>query len=389
MDRIYCSGPSITQKEIDYVTDAVTTCWYGDANKYHVRFERAAAEYVGRKHAISVPTGTSAIHLSLLSMGIGAGDEVIVPEITWIGCSAPVHYVGAQPIFADIDPETFCISPAALQDCLTPRTRAVIVVDLYGTIPNFDEIKRICDRHNVQIIEDAAQAFGSELNGKRAGSFGTTSIFSLHGSKTVTSGEGGLMVTDSDALQQHALTLRDHGRRISGDRFLGEFDRYYWHFEIGNKFKMSSMQAALGLAQIERAAEILEHKHRIFDCYAAELADLETVELKRPRPGLVSSHWLPLVTLDSSLGIDKYHIMSRLEQENIDIRPAYYPLSSQPVYRDTAVGQQARARNLNAYRVSPLGFNLPSCPGMESKDVRRVVDALRQSIAAETGCGAA
>jgi perosamine synthetase len=239
MERIPVAGLWITQKEIDYVTDAVTNAWYGNANMYHERFEKAFAEYIGVKFAVALPTCTSALHLSLLALGVKEGDEVIAPDATWIATSAPISYVGGTPVFADIDHDTWCLSAESFQACITPRTKAVIPVDLYGGMPDMDAICAIARRHNIAIIEDAAEALGAEYKDRHAGSFGDTGVFSFHGSKTVTSGEGGMLVTDREDLFKRIQVLRDHGRQPG--------DRMFWNTEVAYKYKMSSMQAALGL----------------------------------------------------------------------------------------------------------------------------------------------
>jgi len=376
--RIPCAGPSITEREISYVTDAVTNCWYAEAGVYHERLEKAVSEYLGVKHVVTTPTGTSAIHLALLCLGIGPGDEVIVPELTWIGSSAPIQYVGATPVFADVEPEHWCLSAESLEANITPQTRAIILVDLYGDMPDMAEIRAIADRHGLAIIEDAAQAFGSSWQGRRAGAFGDLGIFSLHGSKTITAGEGGLLVTDRDDLYQRACTLRDHGRRLDGTRFFGDFDRYYYHFEIGNKFKMSSMQAALALAQVERADELVARKREIFSWYQEALADVEALRLHVERSGLTNSYWLPAVTIHPEHAVDTLCVMRELEKNRIDIRPLYYPLSSLPPYRETPSGQRAQQQNQIAYAESPRGFNLPSNLKMTREDAKRVVEVLRR-----------
>src|SRR5690606_10787220 len=175
-ERIPVSGPSITQKELDYVMDAVTNAWYKNATMYNDKFERSFAEYVGTQYAISMPSCTSAIHLSLLALGIGPGDEVIVPEITWIATAAPIHYVGATPVFADIDPKTWCLSAESFKKHITSRTKAVIPVDLYGNMPDMDSIRRVANENHIAIIEDAAQAMGSIYHGHKAGSLGDVAV---------------------------------------------------------------------------------------------------------------------------------------------------------------------------------------------------------------------
>ena len=254
MKTIPVAGPSITQKEIDYVAEATLGDWYENAGRFNARFERAFADHVGVRHAISLPSGTSAIHLSLAALGIGRGDEVVVPDATWIASAAPVTYVGAVPVFADIDPFTWCLDSDSFATCITPRTRAVIPVDLYGGMPDMEAINRIAGDKGIAVIEDAAQAIGSQYRGRRAGAFGDAGIFSFHGSKTLTTGEGGMMVSDRDDLYERARVLSDHGRPPG--------DRIFMNSEVAFKYKMSSMQAALGLAQLERIEELTARKRQ-------------------------------------------------------------------------------------------------------------------------------
>ena len=191
MDWIPVAGPWVTEKEVRYTADAAANGWYSSHNVYPERFERGFAEYVGVAHATSLPSCTSALHLALAALGIGPGDEVIVPDATWIATSAPISYVGAAPVFADIDGESWCLDPAALERAISPRTKAAIVVDLYGNMADMDAIAAIAKKHGIAIIEDAAEAVGSEYRGRKAGSFGDVATFSFHGSKTLTTGEGG------------------------------------------------------------------------------------------------------------------------------------------------------------------------------------------------------
>src|SRR3984893_18247540 len=256
MERIPIAGPSITHKEIDYVAGAVTNAWYDNANVYHERFEKAFADHLGLRFAVALPSCTSAIHLSLLALGIGPSDEVIVPDATWIASAAPITYVGATTVFADIDAKTWCLSARSFEKCITPKTRAVIPVDLYGNMPDWDAIVEVATRNNISVIEDAAEAAGAEYNGKKAGSFGDAGVFSFHGSKTLTTGEGGMLVTDRADIHQQALFLRDHGRQLG--------DKMFWNTQVAFKYRMSSMQAALGLAQLERLEELVARKRQIF-----------------------------------------------------------------------------------------------------------------------------
>ena len=265
MKRIPVAGPSITAREIDYVTDAVKTAWFGEANAYQQRFEAAAAERFQRRFAMALPSCTSALHLALAGLGIGPGDEVIVPELTWIATAAPISYVGAMPVFADVDVESWCLDAAALERCITPRTRAAIVVDLYGNMPDWTALEEVAARRRITLIEDAAEAIGSRYSGRPAGGFGTLSAFSFHGSKTMTTGEGGMLFTDDEALYLRCLQLRNHGSKPGDIMFFNE--------EIGFKYRMSSLQAALGLAQLERLDELVDRKREIFGWYWDRLAN--------------------------------------------------------------------------------------------------------------------
>lgn len=372
MERIPVAGPSITQKEIDYVTDAVTNAWYGNANVYHDRFEKAFAEYLGVRYATTLPSCTSAIHLALLALGVGPGDEVIVPDATWIASAAPITYVGATPVFADIDERTWCLSAESFEACITPATKAVITVALYGNMPDMDAIREVARRHGISIIEDAAEAIGSEYKGRKAGSFGDASVFSFHGSKTLTTGEGGMLVTNDAKLFERAQFLRDHGRKPG--------DKMFFNHEVAYKYKMSSMQAALGLAQLERIEELLEHKRRTFKWYEEELDGVDGVTLNYGAPDANLVYWMVTIVLDPKFNLKKQRLMEKMNEHNIDTRPFFFPLSSIPAYSETEQAGVARARNHVSYGLTPYGINLPSALNMTEEKVKRVCEALKDIL---------
>jgi len=374
MERIPIAGPSITQKEVDYVTDAVRNAWYSKANTYNERFEKAFAEYLGVKFALALPSCTSGLHLSLLALGVGAGDEVIVPDLTWIATSAPISYVGATPVFADVDEKTWCISAESLEKSITPRTKAVIPVDLYGGIPDMDKVCDIARRHGIAIIEDAAEAIGTEYKGRKAGTFGDTGVFSFHGSKVLTTGEGGMLVTDSEKLYNRTKFLSDHGRAPS--------EKMFWNAEIAYKYKMSSLQAALGLAQLERVNELVGRKRRIFDWYNSELGKIEGMTLNYEPPHTKHAYWMVTVILNEKFGLEKEKLMAHLSQKGISSRPIFYPLSSLPAYERFPQAKHAKENNMNAYRISPYGLNLPCSLGITKDQVRYVCDTLRSILQA-------
>jgi perosamine synthetase len=374
MERIPVSGPWITEKEIAYVTDAVTNAWYDSHAMYHERFERGFAAYVGVRHAVSLPSCTSGLHLALAALGVGPGDEVIVPDVTWIATAAPVQYVGATPVFADIDRASWCLSADALAQAITPRTKAVIVVDLYGNMPDMTAIEAVARSHGIAVIEDAAEAHGSEHAGKKSGSFGDVGVFSFHGSKTMTTGEGGMLVTDRTDLFDRVMCLRDHGR-APGDRF-------FFNREVAYKYKMSSMQAALGLAQLERIDELIARKRQIFAWYRDRLGGHPEITLNAEAPGTKNTYWMVSAVFGARRDIPKQQWMALMSERGIDCRPFFHPLSSIPAYHGTPQAVAAAKRNAVSYEISPHGLNLPSGLNLDEARVDRVCAAVRSILEA-------
>ena len=364
MKRIPIAGPWITDKEVSYVADAARNAWYEQANVYHERFERGFASYIGVRHAVALPSCTAAIHLALLALGVGPGDEVIVPDITWIASAAPVTYVGAPPVLADIDARSWCLSAASFEECVTPRTKAVIPVDLYGNVCDWGAISDVARRYGVAVIEDAAEAVGGEYHGRKAGSCGDVGVFSFHGSKTLTTGEGGMLVTDREDIRERVLVLRDHGRRPG--------DKQFWNTEVAHKYKMSALQAALGLAQLERINELLARKDEIFGWYQERLGGVPSLRLNWQAPDTRSTWWMVTVAWEASLGVDKDELAVSLAADGIDTRPFFRPLSSFPAYEGLASARQAKRRSGAAYTISPTAINLPSGLDLCPSDVERV-----------------
>jgi perosamine synthetase len=366
--RIPIAGPSITEREIAYVTDAARTGWYATANVYIEKFERAVADYTRRKFAISLPSCTSGLHLALAAHGIGAGDEVIVPDCTWIASVAPVSYVGANLVFADIDPVTWCLDPASVRRAITPRTKAIIAVDLYGGMPNLIELEAIAAEHGIFLIEDSAEAIGSWVDGRPAGNFGAASVFSFHGSKTVTTGEGGMLVTDDAALHERCMILRDHGRRPG--------DTFFYNQEVGFKYKMSALQAALGLAQIERINELMARKQEIFGWYKEALAGLDLTLNAEPE-GTFNSYWMVTAVFPRDFRMNKAEIVAALAREGVDTRPFFHPLTTIPAFRDHTQAQSGRQDNPVSYAISERAINLPSALSLDRESVETVASAVR------------
>ena len=368
MERIPIAGPSISQREIDYATDAATNGWYVDAGEYPRRFEEAFADYLDVKHAVSLPSCTSGLHLALVALGVGPGDEVVVPDLTWIASAAPIQYVGATPVFADVDEKTWCLSAESVSACLTANTKAILPVDIYGGMPDYTALQRVADEHGLKIIEDSAEAIGSEFNGRKAGTLGDIGVFSFHGSKTFTTGEGGMFVTDNDDLHARVLRLRDHGREPG--------DVYFQNTEVAFKYKMPAVAAAIGLGQVERAEELVARKREIFEWYREALAGVEGLTLNHEPAGTKNTYWMVTAMLDPKHDFPKEKLMAALDQEGIDSRPMFNPLSSLPAYEGQSGSILAAQRNEVSYRLSPYGINLPSALCLEYVQIEQVVKTL-------------
>ena len=365
--RLPVAGPSITAKEVAYVTDAAKNGWYDHANDYPARFEAAFAKFTGRKYAISLPSCTSALHLSLMALGIGAGDEVIVPDATWIASSAPISYVGATPVFADINAATWCLSAATIEARITKKTKAIIVVDLYGHMPEWAPILKLAKAYSIAVIEDAAEAIGSRYKGKLAGSFGITSCFSFHGSKTLTTGEGGMLATDDPKIYQRCLQLRDHGRAPG--------DILFRNLEVAHKYKMSALQAALGLAQLERIDMLVKKKRQIFAWYEKHLAGITGFSLNPAHKDVENSYWMSTLVWDKPHRMEKTALIAALGEHGIASRPFFEPLSALAAYDHMHTPQSAKRAPVS-YLLSKKAINLPSALCLKEADIKRVASAL-------------
>ncbi|GAA0832546.1 MAG: glutamine--scyllo-inositol aminotransferase [Cupriavidus sp.] len=365
MSRIYYTKPSITELEVRYATDAAANGWGEHCYDYIHKFEQGFAEHLGVKHAIATSSCTGAMHLGLAALGIGAGDEVILADINWIATASPIVHLGATPVLVDILPDTWCLDPRKVEAAITPRTRAIIATHIYGSLCDMDALMAIGQRHGIPVIEDAAEALGSAYGGKRAGAIGTFGTFSFHGTKTLTTGEGGMFVTNDPALYERVLTLNNHGRAR------GE-TRQFWSERVGFKYKMSNIQAAIGCAQLERIDELVDKKRAIFQWYKEALAPLAAVaKMNVEHAGTVNGYWMPTLVFDQHAGFDREAVLKRFKDENIDGRVFFWPLSvlgvdGIPTDVDTPV----------AHDISPRSINLPSYHDMGPAEVERVANVL-------------
>jgi perosamine synthetase len=366
------AGPWITEREVEAVARAARESWYAGAGVESRAFEEEFATAVGRRHAISLPSCTSGLHLALMALGIGPGDEVVVPETTWIASAAPIEYVGATPIFADVEPDTWCASVESVRSVLTPRTKAILLVDLYGGFPDLVAFEALAAEHGIAVIEDSAEAAGGRHADRAAGSFGQLSTFSFHGSKTLTTGEGGMVLCDDLALHERMLFLRDHGR-LPGDVS-------FRSVEVGWKYKMSELQAALGRVQLDRIDELIARKRSIFGWYATRLGDLP-MALNVERPGECATYWMVTAVFDDATGVTAHAARDALAAEGIATRPFFPPLSSLPAFAESPDRARATRDNPVSYGLAPRAINLPSALMLAEDDVDRVCRAVRSLVA--------
>ncbi|MEO6690531.1 MAG: DegT/DnrJ/EryC1/StrS family aminotransferase [Dokdonella sp.] len=355
--RIYYTKPSITALEVSYASDAAANGWGEHCYDYIHRFEGLFRAHLDVKHAIATSSATGALHVGMAALGIGQGDEVVLGDINWIASAAPITYLGATPVLVDVLADTWCLNPAAVEAAITPRTKAILAVHLYGNLCDLDALLDIGRRHGIPVIEDAAEAIGSIWHGQRAGSMGAFGAFSFHGTKTVTTGEGGIFVTNDDALYERALTLSNHGRAR------GE-TKQFWPETIGFKYKMSNVQAAIGCAQMERIDELISGKRRVFEYYRDALRDLPLSMNPEPA-GTTNGYWMPTMVVDAGIRFDRESLLTAFMTDNIDGRVFFWPLSSLPMF-------EARLEHHVSHSLSARAVNLPSYHDLSSRDIDRV-----------------
>lgn len=363
--RIYYTKPSITALEIGYATDAASNGWGEHCYDYIHRFEAMFRQHLGVKHAIATSSATGALHIGMAAMGIGAGDEVVLGDINWIASAAPIIHLGAKPVLVDVLADSWCLDPAAVEAAITPRTKAILAVHLYGNLCELDALREIGRRHGVPVIEDAAEAIGSVWHGHRAGSMGIFGAFSFHGTKTVTTGEGGIFVTNDDALYERALTLSNHGRAR------GE-TRLFWPETIGFKYKMSNLQAAIGCGQLERIEELIAGKRRVFKYYCDALRNLP-LRMNPEAAGTINGYWMPTIVVDDDVPFDREALLAAFKADHIDGRVFFWPLSSLPSFKP-------HPEHVVSHSLSDRAMNLPSYHDISEQEMQRVITALTPAI---------
>ncbi len=361
---ISTAGPSISAREVSYATDAARNGWNNRWNDYIKRFESTFSNYLGNKYALSTSSCTGALHIALAALGIGPGDEVIVPDITWVATANAVVYVGATPIFADIDPQSWCLDPTSFESLITDRTKAVIPVHLYGHPAAMDKITEIARKHNLYIIEDAAPAIGAKWQGSNVGTFGDFATFSFQGAKLAVSGEGGMLVTNNDELYAKAYAIWDQGREPNT----------FWIKQNGLKYKMSNIQAAVGLGQIERIAELIAAKRRIFSWYADTLKNVPHIKLNYELPQAHSIYWMTSIVLDEKANVSRDQLRTLLKQRNIDTRPVFPAISQYPHW------PKSQSPQPNAKNIGNQAINLPSGVCLKRNQIEYISRCIKEVL---------
>ncbi len=364
--RIYYVKPSITELEVAYATDAARNGWGDRCYEYIARFEEAFKSHLGVKYAIATSSCTGALHMGLAALGIGPGDEVIMADANWIATAAPIVHLGAKPVFVDILPDSWCIDPDLAEAAITPRTKAIIAVHLYGNLCDIDRLLSIGGKHGIPVIEDSAEAIGSVYRGKRAGSMGKFGTFSFHGTKTLTTGEGGMFVTNDVGLYETVLTLSNHGR-VRGQT------RQFWPEMVGFKYKMSNIQAAIGCAQMERIEELVNRKREILSYYRARLEIFPDIRMNPEPAGTLNGAWMPTAVFAPETGVTREKLQEAFKSENIDARVFFWPLSSLPMFED-------QPQNRLAWDIPGRAINLPSYHDLGVNDLNRVIDLLKHQF---------
>ncbi|EIM64656.1 aminotransferase class I/II-fold pyridoxal phosphate-dependent enzyme [Desulfobacter postgatei] len=369
--RIYLpvSEPNLGDKELKYVSECILTGWVSSAGKYVTRFEQMFAEFCGTEFGISSSSGTTALHLSLLALGIGPGDEVIVPSFTFISTANAVVYTGATPVFVDSESTTWNIDPQKIEQAITSRTKAIIPVHIYGHPAEMFPILEIADKYNLAVIEDAAEAHGALYEGRKTGSLGDMGIFSFYGNKIITTGEGGMVVTDNKELADKIRILRDHGM---------DPQKRYHHSVLGYNYRMTNIQAALGVGQMERIDQIIEQKCTNAFFYTEELKNIPGLTLPPNAKWARNIYWLYSILVDEKeFGISAVELGERLKIKSIETRPLFPPIHQQPIYDTKQILPVCE-------KISKSGLSLPSSANIRKNEIHRIaweIKKIQKSIA--------
>jgi perosamine synthetase len=364
--KIAVAEPNLSGNELEYVSDCLRSTWISSSGKYIEQFEDVFARFCGTRHAIVTNNGTTALHLALVALGVGPGDEVIVPTLTYVATANAVRYCGATPVFADSDPATMTIDPASAAARISDRTKAILPVHLYGHPANMAEIKDLAVRHGLAIVEDAAEAHGALCDGHRVGGIGDCGVFSFFGNKIITTGEGGAVTTNDDGLAARLRLYRGQGM---------DPDRRYWFPVVGYNYRMTNVAAAIGVAQMERVEQNLAARKQLAKWYTDRLADhADLFDLPRTAPWASHVFWMYTVILREAATAQRDQVMRKMASEQIETRPVFYPMHILPPYKEE------HGRYPVAERLGARGLNLPTHCSLTESDVDRIVSELVAAV---------
>lgn len=361
--------PTLLGNELKYVTDAVQTGWISSAGKYVTEFEQKFAAYCGCKYGVAVCNGTVALHLALVALGIGKGDEVIIPDFTMIATAFAVCYTGATPVFVDADPDTWNIDTTKIEEKITPRTKAIIPVHLFGLMCDMDAINAIAKKHNLKVLEDAAEAHGAEYKGRRAGSCSDLAAFSFFANKNITTGEGGMVVTNDEELYNK---LRYHKNMC----FPLDGPRNYLHNDIGFNYRMSNVVAAIGLAQVEKADEYRQMRINNNKLYRELLTNVSGIQFQPIMKDYLNVSWMNTILVDAKrYGHTKEELREYLRNNNIDTRLLFEGMHRQPSLKK--YGCDCNKMYLITEKLTAQGFYLPSASNLPQKDISFICQLIK------------
>ena len=352
--------PLLAGRELEYVTDCVKSGWISSLGKYVRDFEERFANYCGVKYGVATFNGTVALHLLAASLNLGPGDEVIMPSLTYVATANAIRYTGATPVFVDSERQTWNIDPNTVAEAITPRTKAIIAVHLYGHPADMDALQAVADEYNLLLLEDAAEAHGARYKGRRVGGLSEAAIFSFYGNKIITTGEGGVIVTNNQRWAERAFFLENQGRYA---------DNPYWHPEIAYNYRMTNIQAAIGLAQLERIDDMIAIRRRNAAHYSRRLAGVTGLTLPPELPWAQNVYWMYSVVVEDEFGLARDEVRGRLQAAGIDTRPFFYPVHILPMYQTSQSLPVAED-------LGRRGLNLPSGATLTPEQIDYVCDTL-------------
>jgi len=365
--RIPVAAPVLDGRETEYVLECLSTSWISSVGRFIAEFEKSFAEFCGVKHAVATNNGTTALHLALVALGLQPGDEVIVPTLTYIASANAVRYCNARPVFVDNDVDTFNIDPEQITSLITPRTKGIMPVHLYGHPADMDPIFELAERRNLFVVEDAAESLGALYKGRRVGGLGGCATFSFFGNKIITTGEGGMVTTNDDQVAARLRLFRGQGV---------DPERRYWFRVIGYNYRMTNIAAAIGLAQLERIDTHLQKRKDIAAGYDRRLAHmLDRIVLPNTKPWAEHAYWMYTIRLRDTVAKERDLVMEFLDKLGIETRPVFYPLHIMPPYQDSTQGPFPRAEKCGS-----RGINLPTHGRLTEDDLDRIASALEVAI---------